>query len=294
VEVAGTRVLLTGASSGIGRALALELAGRGAHLAVVARRRERLEDLAAEIGDRAQERPRVLIGDLAKPGTAAQLAEQALEELGEVDILINNAGGGAGGMQWVVGDHEKAREALEINYWSPLALISALVPAMRERGSGAVVNVTSTGQVMALWLMGHYTASKAALAQATEALRLELHGSGVHVLEVIPGPVDTAVQGETRLIPGAEEVLKGAPLGKPEVLAELIVKALRKERRRIVYPRALAAVYSLPGLYRWYSRRLRRKLDAHIDPDDRRVVRTGSCGDEEARRAREAWETRDL
>ena len=81
-------------------------------------------------------------------------------------------------------------------------MVAALVPGMRVRGTGAVVNVTSFMQVMHWPTMGGYTASKAALAGFTETLRLELQSSGVHVLEVIPGPVQTAMQGESMLIPG--------------------------------------------------------------------------------------------
>jgi short-subunit dehydrogenase len=291
MRVSGHRVLLTGASSGIGRALARVLASRGARLAVAARRRRLLEGLATEIAAGGRERPAVLVADLAQPRAAARLATDALEALGGVDILVNNAGGGVGGSVWRVGDRAEAREAFEINLWSPLALAGALVPAMRERGGGAVVNVTSLAQVMPVWGMGHYAASKAALAQATVALRMELQGSGVHVLEVIPGPTDTAVQGETRLIPGVERLLARAPLGDPDELARLIANALERGRKTLVYPRSLAPLYALPPLYRLYSIRVARRLVGEI-ADDPRVIRSGSQGDPLVRRAREQWEHR--
>jgi short-subunit dehydrogenase len=234
----------------------------------------------------------VIPADLAERGAASGLAAEAHSALGGVDVLINNAGGGVGGSTWRVGDREEAREAFEINLWSPLALIAALVPAMRERGSGAVVNVTSMAQAMPLWGMGHYSASKAALAQATSALRMELHGSGVSVVEVIPGPTDTPVQGETRLIPGVERVLDRAPLGTPGELAGLIARALERERKRVVYPRSLRPIYALPSLYRVYSAWLVRRVADEIDPDDERVIRSGSMGDPAARHAREEWERR--
>src|SRR2546428_3667452 len=159
MELSGQRTLLTGASSGIGRAVAIELAARGSRLAIVARRQALLEELAEEIARAGHERPQVLVADLSERGAATEVAAQAIERLGGVDILINNAGGAAGGLQWVVGDHDKARGALEVNYWTPLALIKALVPAMRERDHGAVVNVTSGVQVMPLWFMGHGNAA---------------------------------------------------------------------------------------------------------------------------------------
>lgn len=292
MKLAGKRVLLTGASSGIGRALALEMASRGASLAIAARRAELLDAVADEAAAGGAERPLVMVADLAERGAAADLAEQALAGLGRVDVLVNNAGGGVGGIQWIVGDREEARETFELNLWSPLALIATLVPAMRERREGAIVNVTSVSQVMALWAMGHYAATKAALAQATETLRLELRGSGVHVLEVIPGPVDTAVQGESRLIPGAERVFGRAPLGDPVELARLAARALERERNRLVYPRRLALLYAFPPLYRRYILSQAGRLASEIDTDDRRVVRTGSMGDQIARDARAAWESR--
>jgi short-subunit dehydrogenase len=288
--VAGRRILLTGASSGIGRVLARELAARGAALAVAARREGLLEELAGEIEREGGSRPVVLASDLSKRGAAPELAQRATAELGGVDALVNNAGGGVGGTQWAVGDHDAAREAFEVNFWSPVALTAALVPPMRERRSGAVVNVTSMAQVTTMWAMGHYLASKAALARATEALRLELTGSGVHVLEVIPGPVDTAVQAETRLVPGAGEVLDRAPLGGAPALARLAVQALERGRPRMIYPRPMRALYALPLIDRWYMPRQARRVADRIDTEDARVIRSGSMGDDVVREARAAWE----
>jgi uncharacterized protein len=230
----------------------------------------------------------VLPADLSVRGEAAALAERAADALGGVDVLVNNAGVGVGGTQWRVADRDEGREMLETNLWSPLALVGALVPAMRERDSGAVVNVTSMSQVMTWGGMGHYSFSKAALASATETLRLELAGTGVHVLEVVAGPTDTAVQGESRLVPGFADVTRRAPLGSPDRLARLVVRALERGRGRIVYPRSLAPFYSLPFLVRRSMPRMARRYAAAAD--DERVVRAGSLGDEEARAAREEWE----
>lgn len=274
--VRGRGVLLTGASSGIGRSLALVLGRRGARLALAARRRQLLEQVADEIAAAGGERPVVLPADLSR------------RALGGVDVLINNAGVGVGGTQWMVGDRDEGREVFETNFWSPLALVQALVPAMRERADGAVVNVTSISQVMAWGGLGHYSASKAALASATETLRLELAGSGVHVLEVIAGPIDTAIQGEGRLIPGFAQAVRMVPLGRPDTLAQLIVRALERRRRRLVYPRSLRVAYAAPSLVRVSTERLARRFAGTAD--DPRVVRAGSMGDPVAREARAPWE----
>ncbi len=146
MEMNGKTGLVTGASSGIGRELAKALARRGIRLAVSARRMERLEELAEEIAGKGLPKPIVLPADLSVRGAAKELARRAIEGLGRVDVLVNNAGTGVGGLQWVVGDRDEGRETFELNYWSPLAIVQELVPSMRERGTGAVVNVTSIAQ----------------------------------------------------------------------------------------------------------------------------------------------------
>jgi uncharacterized protein len=294
-ELAGSRVLITGASSGIGRELARELAARGALLAISARRRSLLESLAEEISARGWTVPAIAEADLSRKGAAQALAVQAEGELGQIDVLVNNAGGGVGGRICAVGDGDEAREAFETNYWSPLALIKALVPAMEGRGHGAVVNVTSMAQVSTWPGFGAYAATKAALGVATETLAMELVDSRLRVLEVIPGPVDTAVQGETRLAPGIERMLDRTPLGDPAVLARLIAEALERGTTRLIYPRRARLAYVLPTLVRWDARRLAARVAKETDEATRAaldglVVRTGSRGDEVARQAREAWE----
>jgi uncharacterized protein len=295
IAIDGAGTLVTGASSGIGRATALRLARRGARLAIAARRRELLESLADEVAAEGLARPAVLVADLAQRDAAHALAQAAVERLGDVDILVNNAGGGVGGAMHAVGDGDAGREAFEINYWSPLALLQEFVPPMRRRGHGAVVNVTSMAQVTAWPGFGAYAATKAAFALATRTMQTELHGSGVHVVEVIPGPVDTAVQGETRLLPGIERMLNTSPLGDPDELAALIVRALEKGQTRVIYPRRNAVGFVLPGLARRYVHRLATRSNAALDESRREellgtVVRSGSFGDPLAREARAAWE----
>src|SRR5207237_10039916 len=130
-------------------------------------------------------------------------------------------------------------------------------------GGGAVGHVASLAQISTWPGMGHYSATKAALAVATEALRLELIDSGVHVLEVVPGPVDTAIQGESRLVPGFEAATRRVPMGDAAVLARLVVRAIERGRGRLVYPRPLAVAYRYPGLTRSATIRLARR---HVDP----------------------------
>ena len=293
-DVRDRAVLLTGASSGIGRATALALGRRGARLALVARTESALHTLADEIVAAGGARPAVVPADLSVRGAAADAAARAVDALGDVDVLVNNAGGGVGGGQWSVADGDPAREAFEVNLWSPLALIGELVPRMRARGAGVVVNVTSGAQSATWPCFGTYAATKAAFAVTTETLRLELDGSGVHVIEVIPGPVATAVQGETRLIPGIDKLLKPLGMGTPERTAELIVDAIERQRDRVVYPRATIVGLVLPGVARRRTRRLAHRHFTSLPTDDREAVlslnvRSGSGGDDNARAARAAW-----
>lgn len=286
----GQRVLLTGGSSGIGQALALELGGRGACLAIVARREDRLQAVADAVVAGGGVRPLVIVADLGERGTAERVARDALDRLGGLDVLVNNAGGAVGGTQVMVSDGDEAREAFELNFWSPVALAAAAVPVMRSQGGGVIVNVTSMAQVMTWPMLGHYAATKAALAQVTETLRLELRGTGVRVIEVIPGPVQTAMQGESRLVPGMGHALDSSPMGEPTTLAKKIVRAIDRPRSRVVYPTPLVLAYLLPAMTRRYMARLARRARDEIDVDDPRVMRSGSFGDPEARQAREAWE----
>jgi short-subunit dehydrogenase len=281
------RILVTGASSGVGRELARELSARGATLALSARSEPRLHQLAAEIAAAGGGEPLVLPADLSKRGAAAELAERALESLGRVDVLVNNAGANLHGLQATAGESDDARGLFETNYWSPLSLIRKLVGPMRERGNGLVVNVTSMVQVSPFPGLGHYASSKAALALATQTLRMELRGSGVRAVEIVLGVVDTPGSFENRTLPGAEGWLDGGPIGTVQGAARTIVAALERGRReRVIYPRSIAIGYVLPGLARHFATRFARRVDL----DAVVVRRTGSTGDELQRAQREQWE----
>lgn len=275
------RVLLTGASSGIGRALALELGRRGHALALSARREDRLEAVAEEVdGDR----PAVITADLAQRDEAQRLAGAAVAALGGVDVLVNNAAGQVQALLAAAGDRDEGREVFETNVWSPLALVAALVPAMRERGSGLVVNVSSLAQISPYPALGHYCASKGALTAATETLRLEVERDGVRVLEVVLGPVDTPGSFQNRLLPGGDQWLDRTRPGSAVAAARRIAGAIEDGRtRRLVHPRAMKAVHAMPGLGRRYARRMARGVDLSDVP-----LRAPGAPEIEA--AREEWE----
>lgn len=264
-------VLLTGASNGIGAALARELAGRGARLTLAARRADKLHALSNALAASGAPRPCVLPADLSQRGAALSLALEAVAASGPVHVLVNNAGAGLGGAQWIGGDSDVARALFELNYWSPLALIQALVPAMMAQKRGAVVNVTSLAQVSPFALTGHYAASKAALALCDTALGMELRNSGVHVLEIAPGPTDTQLLTEANELSGAQAVQRWIGTGNAEELAKLAVIALEKRRRRLVYPRRLTPSLWLPKL----AQRATQFMQRNADISDTRLIASG-------------------
>lgn len=264
IPLDGARVLLTGASSGIGRALALALAEEGAQLVLVARRQALLDELAASIVAKGGRQPLVLPADLGQAGTAAAMAVAAQQQLGGIDVLVNNAGVSIIGAQHIVGAGDPARQLFETNYWSPLALIAALTPGMRERGRGCVVNVTSTLQAVPLPLLGYYSASKTAFARSTQVLRHELKDSGVRVMEVVPGGTDTPTRHQDQLLP-LRRKLPAPPLTAPESTAKAIVAGLRGGQERVVHPSSSLLPLELPAVGRLIAHIAARSIDAGSD-----------------------------
>lgn len=255
----GVPVLLTGASSGIGEATAAALAERGARLAIAARRRTNLEEAADRIAEAGRIRPVVLEADLSRPGAAAELARRALAALGTVGVLINNAGVGLVGAQGAVGDDAEARALFETNLWTPLALTRHLLPSLRAEG-GLVANVTSSLQSVPLPMLGYYGASKAALAHLTRTLRHELHGTGVRVLEIVPGGTDTAAR-DVDLLPWRKGPMRTPPPVSTGSAARAIVDAIERGRRRRVHPRSSLLPLEIPATGRLIASIVTRRVD---------------------------------
>ena len=185
----GSRVLLTGASSGIGAGLAEEFARRGATIGLSARHAERLAATAArcrELGAEVHE----LLADFSDPAAADQLARDAIAALGGVDLLFNNAG---------IPKRRNVREldaatvdsVMQVNFLAPTRLTLALLPQMIERGAGRIVNVSSVAATLSSPGEAAYDASKAALCVFSEAMAADLWDTGVKVLVIYPGVVDT-------------------------------------------------------------------------------------------------------
>ena len=188
IGAAVKHALVTGASSGIGRGLAQALAARGAHVTLAARRRERLDELVAEIiagGGSAE----ALVLDISD-GDATHAAIQAADARRPIDFLVANAGQGGitpgKKLEW-----KRVKEILETNLVGAAASIAGVVPGMVARGDGRVVAVASVAGFRGLPRFGAYSASKAGLITLCESLRIDLHGTGVSVTTVCPGYVQT-------------------------------------------------------------------------------------------------------
>lgn len=241
-------VAITGASSGIGEAIARAFARVGAELTLVARRKERLDALAAEVGVRCH----VVAADLSDPKKAADWIAPAIAALGPIDVLVNNAG-----IQIVAKTHtvdpDRADQLLRLNVLTPLRLARAVLPAMIERGSGTIVDIASLAAIAPTPYMYWYNASKGALAAASESLRGELRGTGVHVLTVYPGPIKTAMADQAMDAYGEEHAgkIRNMPTGTTERLAQLIRRGVDKRHHRIIYPRVYAVARWFPGTTRW-------------------------------------------
>jgi hypothetical protein len=179
-------VLVTGASSGIGRELARLFARDGHDLVLAARSQERLTALAGELEERHRVSVRVVVCDLAQPGSAARL----MDEVGRVDALVNNAGFGSSA-PLVDADIEVLTELLEVNVVALTQLTRLALPGMVERGYGYVLNLSSTAAFQPGPRAASYYASKSYVLSFTEAVRLEVQGTGVHVTALCPGATET-------------------------------------------------------------------------------------------------------
>lgn len=208
--------LVTGASAGIGHEFGLQLAARGYDLILVARRRERLGELATQARALGAERVEVLPADLAEPGAAAKLAA-AVGHLGlEVALLVNNAGFGTHG-RFEALPPDREHDEISVNVDVLVGLTHAFLPGMLARGRGGVINVASTASFQPVPYMAVYGATKAFVRSFSEALHEEVHRRGVRVLALCPGPTATEFFGTN----------VSAPKGPIRTVRNVVETALR-------------------------------------------------------------------
>ena len=188
-EIKGSRAIVTGASSGIGRAIALELAREGAAVVAVARREERLVELAKEIGEFGG-RVETVTGDITEEATRRKAIDVARSRYGGLDILVNNAGVGAVGL-FEDSDPRRARTVMEVNFFATVELTRLALPLLHNGNKPIIVNVSSIVGLRGTPLNSEYSASKFAVQGFSESLRAELVKHGIDVLVVNPGTTQT-------------------------------------------------------------------------------------------------------
>jgi short-subunit dehydrogenase len=230
MEIAGSNVVVTGASSGIGAALAPELARRGATVGIVARRADRLAEVLARCREHAPA-SRMWVADLGDPAAAETLARQMWDELGGVDVLVNNA---AIPKRRRVTDLTvpELQATMATNFESPVRMALALLPRWLERDRGMVVNVSSFGGRAGILGEAAYCASKFALAGWSESMLMDLWDTGVEVRLVLPGAIDTEIWD----VPGNDEPLDVGDLVPAAEVAVGIADGIEGDRFELYLP----------------------------------------------------------
>jgi len=221
MRLTGATAVVTGASSGIGRAVALDLAKRGVALALVARDADALEAVAGLVRQRGA-RVLVVSVDVSDSEAVASAHGRIRAELGEPDVLVNAAGCGVWKPFAAVSDAEH-RRMMDVNYWGTFHWIRAALPGMRARRRGAIVNISSGSGKFALAVTSGYSASKFAVTGLSEALHRELRGSGVQISCLHPGSVKTPFWTEEKIPEaGLPPLVRYAPKLSPESVARSV------------------------------------------------------------------------
>jgi len=243
MRIVGRRVVITGASSGIGRALALEIGAKGARLLLCSRRLDRLNAVAGTIVARSPDKPRPLVVqcDVRSRESVRRMVQQAHEWLGGIDVLVNNAG------VCIYGDAELAepedyRSVMGVNFYGPLNCMMEIIPHMKHQKNGLVVNVSSLAAIHGVPYMAAYSASKAALAALGESVRAELAGSGIRVMNVYPGYTDTEIFTVEKKLGGARR--PEGPYQSPSKVARAVVRSIEAGKNQLILsPRGKAMAF---------------------------------------------------
>ena len=244
MKLAGSVIVITGASDGIGAELARNLACRGSKLVLNARNELKLRAVVPEA--------LAVPGDITDPATRQAIVDQTLARHQRIDILINNAGAGLYSPAWQA-PMADVRRLMELNFFAPLELTQLVVPHMRARKSGMIVNIGSIAGKITLPWFTMYSVSKYALGSLTEGLRMELKRDGIHTMIVCPGYVATDFQSHILggNVPATVSRAKALAI-TVEQCAEDIVRGIETDKRTVLTPQtgwfAVAATRLFPGI----------------------------------------------
>jgi 3-oxoacyl-[acyl-carrier protein] reductase len=241
----GSVVLITGASRGIGREIAIAASKHGARVGLMSRSKEELNEVLAACGGKGA----VAVGDIGERGQTEAAMESLQRELGPADILVNNAGIGAYGRVTDT-DVETIEKMMRVNYFGTVYATKAVLPGMIERRRGHIVMIASIAGRIGAPLEAGYSASKFAMVGFSEALAFEIKRQGVGLSIIDPGPVETHFT-EARGVPFAENTPKPV---KPEAVADLVIRAVEHNKMERFIPSWLSPAYTfkvlVPPAYR--------------------------------------------
>ena len=271
-DLQGQVALVTGGSRGLGLVLARELVCRGARVAICARDRNELAHARAELGEGGRGgEVFAVVCDVTDESAVRSMIRTVEQRLGPIDVLINNAGiisvGPAEDM--TTADYE---EAMRTHFWAPLYTMMAVLPGMRERGEGRIVNISSVGGKIAVPHMAPYIASKFALAGVSEALRLEFLRYGVRITGIYPGlmqtggPVNATFKGRHKAEYNWFTLTSSLPgiVMSPERAARKIIRAAERGQAQAIIglPAKVAAAVNrhMPGVWTWVLGQMNRVL----------------------------------
>jgi short-subunit dehydrogenase len=263
MKITGKRILLTGASSGLGAALAREFARRGARCTLASRRVDLLcdlaDDIAAEHGEDA--RPIAVRCDVTDRTSVTKAVDVAARRMGRIDLLVNNAGASAYGETARTRDEDLV-DLLDVNLLGCARTMRAVLPHLERQGGGVIVNIASVAALRGVPYLAAYGASKAALAAYSQSLRAEVAGQGIRVQVVYPGYTQTPIFDNERKLGGARR--PRPPYAPVEEVARRIVAAISRGRPETILGatgRWLAFLHgSLPGLVDRIMRRIAGRL----------------------------------
>ena len=261
MQLKDARVIVTGASSGIGRAIAIEFAQRGGRVALASRNRMELEDVAALINARGGTAV-VIPTDVTAEGAVKQMADETIRQLGGIDILVNNAGRG---MSATIGDGLSAdvRALFELNVLASAAAIRAVIPIMRAQRAGMIINISSMAGRVVVPRIGYYSASKFALTAIGDALRMEESHHGIKVMNVFPGTTASRF-GENRLGAQGRQAHQVLPPVTAEKVARRVANAVERGQHSVYiswFPDRVGlglnwlAGGAVSGVLGWWARR---------------------------------------
>jgi short-subunit dehydrogenase len=258
-KIDGARVLVTGGSSGIGRATCIELAKRGAILALTARRLKTLRKVSDEIKDAFPEvqAPLSIPCDVSDREDVIRLVKKCEDHLGGIDILINNAGIGVYGRAEMT-TSDDFHSVMEVNFFGSVNLILEVLPRMKKTGRGLIINIASVAALHGVPYMGAYSASKAALVAFSQSLRAELAKSGISTMIVYPGYTQTNFFKIEKKVGGARR--PAGPYTPAKKVAKAIIKAIESEKQDLVLSLAGKALKFSQSLMPWLIERAMQRI----------------------------------